>query len=162
MQRAVRVGAVIGMVAACLIGGGAAMADEPVIQKYPAGVACSFPLQVKTTAAGQPKELPGRNGDSRILWAGKGQAITFTNLDTNATYSLKANGSVQRASFHPNGTSTWEVTGHSVIILYPTDVPAGPSTTLHIGRVLYTSTATSDFTVQQVSGRSVDICAQLT
>jgi hypothetical protein len=139
----------------------AAVADEPVVYDFQAGVACPFPLHVETGAASEPRELPGRNGDARLLRAGKGEALTFTNVDTSESVSLKANGSVQRGAIHPDGTSTWEVTGHNVIILFPTDVPAGPSTRLYVGRVLYTSTATNDFTVQQVSGSSVDICAEL-
>jgi len=28
--------------------------------------------------------------------------------------------------------------GHNVLILFPSDVPAGPSTTLYVGRVVFT------------------------
>jgi hypothetical protein len=40
-------------------------------------------------------------------------------------------------------------------------VPAGPSTTLHEGRVVYTVDTSGAFTVQQVSGKTTDICAVL-
>ena len=48
-----------------------------------------------------------------------------------------------------------------MLILFPTDVPAGPSTTLHVGRVVYTIDTNGVFTVQRVSGTSTDICAAL-
>ena len=54
-------------------------------------------------------------------------------------------------------------TGHNVIILFPTDFPAGPSTIQYVGRVLYTVSAdgTNTFTLRQVSGTRSDICAAL-
>jgi hypothetical protein len=41
-------------------------------------------------------------------------------------------------------------------------VPAGPSTTLYVGRVVYTVDADAVFTLQSTSGRETDICATLT
>ncbi|MFN8490788.1 MAG: hypothetical protein U0350_24565 [Caldilineaceae bacterium] len=48
-----------------------------------------------------------------------------------------------------------------MIILFPTDVPAGPSTTQYVGQVVYTVDAAGVFTLQQVSGQTTDICAAL-
>jgi len=49
-----------------------------------------------------------------------------------------------------------------VIILFPTDVPAGPSTTLYVGSVVYTvDRASGVFTVKTHSGTTTDICAAL-
>jgi len=41
------------------------------------------------------------------------------------------------------------------------DVPAGPSTTLYVGRVVFTVDTSGVFTLQSVSGKSTDICAAL-
>jgi hypothetical protein len=49
-----------------------------------------------------------------------------------------------------------------VLVLYPTDVPAGPSTTLYVGSVVYTvDLLTGVFTLNAHSGRTTDICAAL-
>jgi hypothetical protein len=62
-------------------------------------------------------------------------------------------------TFNPDGSSTLLITGHNVLILFPTDVPAGPSTTLYVGRVVFTIDSSGVFTVQEVSGTATDICA---
>lgn len=163
MQGALRgTAAVVGIVAAATVSiASAAVAKEPVTYDFPAGTACAFPLHIETWVASEPRALPGRDGDSRFLRAGKGEPLTFTNVDNGRSVSLQANGAVQRTTIHADGSSTWEITGHNVLVLFPTDVPAGPSTTLYVGRVLFTATAAGDFTVRQASGHSVDLCAQI-
>lgn len=46
-------------------------------------------------------------------------------------------------------------------MLFPTDVPAGPSTTLFTGQVAYTIAPTGIWTLTKVAGTTVDICAEL-
>ena len=128
-----------------------------------AGVACDFEIQVSgsddqrvihtfTDAAGNTV---------RTITAGKGSDLTFANLDNGEVVTLAAKGAVTREVFNPDGSSTVVATGHTVLIMTPTDVPAGPSTTLYTGRVTYTSTATDDFTILKSSGKTRDICAEL-
>lgn len=141
-------------------------ADPPdVVIDLPAGVACaSFDLRIEIWNNPNRvfKEFKDKNGNVvRMLTAGKGNTLEFTNLVTSKTLSLKANGSVEHIKLTP-GLQTWTVTGHNVLILFPTDVPAGPSTTLYVGRVVFTvDTTTGVFTLQSVSGASTDICAAL-
>ena len=45
-------------------------------------------------------------------------------------------------------------TGHNVLILFPTDVPAGPSTTLYVGRVVVTVDSDGVFAVTDTNGTS--------
>jgi hypothetical protein len=152
---------------AIVLGAGSpATAAEPpdAVVEFPAGVACQdFDLRVEIRGGNQVmKEFTDQNGNVvRTLAAGKGSALVFMNLSTDATFSLKANGSVTHTTFNPDGSSTVALTGHNVLILFPTDVPAGPSTTLHEGRVVYTVDTSGAFTVQQVSGKTTDICAVL-
>jgi hypothetical protein len=157
--------ALILTVAMVLGSGGLATAAEPdQVIDLPAGLACDdFDLRVEIRGGNQVfKEFTDQNGNVvRTLSAGKGSALLFINLSTNATFSLKANGSVTRTTWHPDGSSTVALTGHNVLVLFPTDVPAGPSTTLHAGRVVYTVDTNAVFTVQQVSGKTTDICAAL-
>jgi hypothetical protein len=131
---------------------------------FPAGEACDFELAVDSVGGDRvERTFVDRDGNPvRVLSAGVGAQTTWTNLSSGATLALPANGAVITTVFNSGGLQTWTLTGHVVLILFPTDVPAGPSTTLHIGRVVYTvDTTTGVFTVQSTSGRAIDICAAL-
>jgi hypothetical protein len=112
-----------------------ASAAEPDFElDIPAGVACAFPLHIEGALTGHrvTREFTDPDGDPvMLLSAGKGNELTFTNPDSAKTLSLPSNGSVQLTKINADGTSTVQTTGHNVVILYPTDVPAGPSTTLY-------------------------------
>jgi hypothetical protein len=137
----------------------------PQVIDLPAGVACAgFDLRVviQDIPPTVIREFRDKNGNVvRILTAGKGGELTFINLLTNEELSPRANGGVSHLVLHPDGTRTETLTGHTVTILFPADVPAGPSTTLHVGRVVINIDENGVFTVQTVSGRSIDICAEL-
>lgn len=131
---------------------------------FPAGIACAdFDLRV--TGGGGKRQLHtfvDKNGNVvRLLETGTGSALTFTNEETGESVSFRSNGSVARITLNADGTSTVAVTGPSVTILFPTDVPAGPSTTLVAGRIVFTVDQAGVFAVQQISGRQTDICALL-
>jgi hypothetical protein len=129
----------------------------------PAGVACAFDLGVE--GAGDKRimrEFTDQNGNPvRMLAAGKGFTLTLTNLSTDNSLTLPSSGSVQRTTVNSDGTSTVVSTGHNVLIFFPTDIPAGPSTTLYVGQVVYTVDASGVFTLQSTSGRTTDLCALL-
>ena len=148
---------------AVLGSGSPATAADYVFYDLPAGLACDFHLLVESWGGNQVyKEFVDKNGELvRMLSAGKGSRLLFTNLDTPATFSVKANGSVTHITFNHDGSYTSSTTGHNVLILFPSDVPAGPSTTAYVGRVVYTVDINGNFTLQEVSGRSTDICAAL-
>ena len=140
-------------------------AAEPDFQlTLPAGVACAdFDVLVEGTGDNRiMREFTDQNGNVvRILAAGKGFDLTFTNLSSGETVELPSNGLVARTTINDDGTTTVESTGHNVLILFPTDIPAGPSTTLYVGRLVYTVDANGVFTVQSTSGPTTDICALL-
>jgi hypothetical protein len=128
------------------------------------GVACAFGLHVEGTGDKRiMREFRDRNGNVvRTLAAGKGFTLTFTNLSTGESLTLPSSGSVERRTINGDGTSTFVSTGHNVLILFPTDIPAGPSTTLYVGQVVYTVVdASGVFTLQSTSGRTTDLCALL-
>lgn len=129
----------------------------------PAGLACEFELGI--TQTGEPsvvREFTDREGDLvRTLTAGRGADLVFENTSTGQTYALKANGSVTSLGFEGEGAVTARSTGHNVIVMFPSDVPAGPSTTLYAGRVAYDVGEGNSFTITGSSGRTVDICAEL-
>jgi len=155
--------------AATLVALGSAVPSTAVaadfVMDLPAGLACeSFDLRIEGNT--NPKqvynEFYDKNGNLvRILSAGKGNSLLFTNLATNATLALAANGSVTQIVPNGDGSQTWMMMGHNVLILFPTDVPAGPSTTLYVGRVVFTVDTSGIFTLQSNSGTAMDICAAL-
>ena len=64
---------------------------------------------------------------------------------------------------NPDGTQTWVTTGHELVVLFPTDLPAGPATTLYVGRLIFTLDPNT-FTflgIRSFTGKSIDICAAL-
>ena len=88
--------------------------------------------------------------------------MTLTNQSTGKQVRLQPNGAVTRTTFNPDGqTRTVTSTGHIVLVLFPTDVPAGPSTTLIVGRVVYTADRAENFVVKRITGRTTDLCAAL-
>jgi hypothetical protein len=131
----------------------------------PAGTACAgFDLQVQASGGEHyvSKQFYNKNGDLlRLLGAGKGVELTFTNLSSGGTLKTPANGSVSHVTPNPNGSSTLVTTGHFLIIFFPTDVPAGPSTKIYIGQAVVAIDAYGNYTLLKASGQSTDICAAL-
>jgi hypothetical protein len=137
--------------------------DPP--QCFDAGEACEFQLSL----IGGPDtrtvhEFADAHGNPvTLLFTGRGSAITLTNDDTGATLSLPESGAPWRiVDGGPDGTSTFTTMGHLVLIMFPTDVPAGPSTTLYVGRVVFdVDNPTGVFTLRETRGKSTDLCAAL-
>jgi hypothetical protein len=127
------------------------------------GVACAFGLRVEGTGDKRiMREFTDRNGNVvRLLAAGKGFILTFTNRNTGERLTLPSNGSVERTTINSDGTRTVVSTGHNVLILFPTDIPAGPSTTLYVGQIVFTIDTFGVFTLQSTSGTTTDLCALL-
>ena len=76
--------------------------------------------------------------------------------------TIRTDGSVTQTRVNPDGTHTVTATGHNGLIMFPSDVPAGPTTTHYIGRLVYlVDPATGVFTFVSSSGSRRDICAEL-
>ncbi len=128
----------------------------------PSGFACSFDLQIEGWDGKQHiKEFKDKNGFVRTLSAGTGSALRYTNLDTGATFSSKSNGAITHTTYNPDGSLTLKLTGHNLVILFPTDFPPGPSTTLYAGHVVILIDTSGNWTVEEESGKMTDICAVL-
>ena len=130
------------------------------------GVACSFGVGIYVTGEfPKDREFKDKNGNLiRLLQAGKGVALTFVNLSTGERFGpIKTGGTVRSVRYNADGTSTETLTGHNLVIFFPTDVPAGPSTILYIGRLVYTvNTANPPVsTIQSFHGSTLDICREL-
>jgi hypothetical protein len=156
------VAAAVASAAALAVSADAAVA-APFHAEFPTGEACPFGLAVDGVGGDQRVHtFVDANGNTvRTLSAGRGFQLTFTNLASNSTLALPANGAVTNTVFNADGSQTVTLTGHKVLILFPSDVPAGPSTTLYVGRVVFTVDVNGVFTLVSTSGTATDICAAL-
>ena len=143
------------------------VADQQYHIVLPAGQACAeFGISIDLSVPDQrvEKTFYDRNGNPvRYLSAGKGTQFVFANSATGFTLTVKTGGSVEQITPNPDGTQTWVTTGHELVVLFPTDMPPGPATTLYIGRLVFTLDPSS-FTflgIRSFTGKSIDICAAL-
>ena len=159
-MRRVVVAAAVGSVAVIATGVERAAAAERV---FPAGVACTFPLDVDGVDNRKVHEFTDANGNDVQLITGLAGPKTFTNTDTGVSLAGAARGAVWKLVTTPDGrTTTFTATGHFVLMLFPGDVPAGLSTTYYVGRVVFTiDNLTGVFTLQETGGRATDLCAAL-
>ena len=145
-----------------------AVADEPLI--LPAGLACpDFNLGISSSGGNlHTKEFLDRDGNVvRIITAGKGVLLTYTNYGPDpanpvagTSVTIRTDGSVSNTTI-TDGTQTVTATGHNGLVLFSTDIPAGPTTTQYIGRIVYTIDPNGVFTLLSTSGSQRDICAEL-
>ena len=150
--------AAVAIVAAGLTAATPSAAAEPIQLDLDPGMACAFGLHLD--GAGGNNAVRGPT-DRHVITAGKGYTLTFTNVSTGKTLTLDGNGSVQIDTDNGDGTHTVTNLGHNVLILFPTDITAGPSTTLYVGSVVYTYDRDFRFTIVSHSGTTRDICAAL-
>ncbi|MCO4238595.1 hypothetical protein [Pseudarthrobacter raffinosi] len=147
-----------------------ALADEPLI--LPVGVGCAdFNLGVSGTGGKlHTKEFFDKDGNIvRILTAGKGVLLTYTNYGTDLgnpvagkSVTFRTDGSVTSIKVNPDDTLTYTATGHQGLVMFPGDVPAGPSTTQYVGRIVFNvDLVTGIFTLVSTKGSAVDVCAKL-
>ena len=125
---------VVALVAAATVLGTVETAAAQTME-FPAGIACEFPLTLQASEdTRNVHQFEDSNGNVVLLLTGRGSDVTLTNDVTGATLSLSANGAPWRIITHPDDTTTFIAMGHFVLIMFPTDVPAGPSTTLYVGQ----------------------------
>jgi hypothetical protein len=130
---------------------------------FPAGIACEFELHVSGTGGNiNTHEFTDRDGNVlAVQFTGKGPTVTLTNVETGKSITLRPAGGATRITLHDDGTSTVELIGHQLLFMFPSDVPAGPSSTLYVGRVVIHVDADEVFTILKISGRATDMCAAL-
>jgi hypothetical protein len=131
---------------------------------FGAGVACAFPLGLDGGEfPPERKTFTDPSGNPIVvLSAGKSGAVTYTNLVTEETLTFPSRGTALRVTTRPDETLLLEFSGNVGILLFPTDVPAGPSTTQINGRLVFTFNPVDGFTeVRKQVGHQIDVCAAL-
>jgi hypothetical protein len=131
--------------------------------ELPAGEGCTFPLGVDGGAfPPERKTFTDPNGNPITVLAGKSGPVTYTNLDTNNSLTFQSRGTALRVTARSDGTQLLEFSGNVGIILFPSDVPAGPSTTQINGRLVLSFDPATGFTVVlEQAGNQIDVCARL-
>jgi hypothetical protein len=138
----------------------------------PKGLGCAdFNLKITTTGGNlHTKEWLDESGNVvRSITAGKGVDLTYTNFGPDPdnpvagkSVTIKTAGSVTKTVRNPDGTLTVRYSGHNGLVLFPSDVPAGPTTTQYVGTVVANiDPATGVFTLISTAGQQRDICAEL-
>jgi hypothetical protein len=127
------------------------------------GVACDFGLGLDGGAfPPERKTFTDPNGNPITVLAGKSGAVTYTNLATEESLTFRSRGTALRITEMSDGTQLLEFSGNVGIILFPTDVPAGPSTTQINGRLVMSFDPVTGFTVVlKQEGNQIDVCARL-
>jgi hypothetical protein len=132
----------------------------------PAGVACpDFDLRIELWSPDHrvSRTFIDRNGYLRLLNAGQGNTLVFTNLNNSVKLTVPTNGSVESIKESPDGSrQDWTVTGHNAIVWFPTDIPPGPATIVYTGRVRFSVDMNAGVsTLRATSGTSFDVCRAL-
>lgn len=129
----------------------------------PAGQGCpDFALTVSGTNSQTRTVEYRKNGNLiRTTESGLGYDLTYTNAATGKSVVYGSDFLVTDTVYHGKGLRTVTSTGHFGIIMFPTDRPAGPSTTQYVGTVVYSATKTDRFTIISEQGQETDVCAQL-
>jgi hypothetical protein len=164
LTRSIKRVVVVAVVASATVLGTAVERAAADTTRLPAGVGCAFPLTIEGGADTRSvHEFKDADGNVvRLLLAGRGTAVTLTNEDTGASLTLQANGAPWSIVDNLDGTSTYTTMGHLVLVMFPTDIPAGPSTTLYVGRVVFdVDNTTGVFTLKETRGTATDLCAAL-
>jgi hypothetical protein len=168
-----RLALAVGLAAVALTATQPAFAQDPEPVFLPAGLGCpGFNLQFQATGGNLvTREFTDAAGNVvRSITAGKGVDLTYTNYGPDPdspvageSVTVKTAGSVTKTVFNPERTqATVTGTGHNGLILFPSDIPAGPTTTHYIGRIVYTvDLGTGVFTLVSTTGQERDICAEL-
>jgi hypothetical protein len=153
--------------AAALASAATVVAAQPASAQAPptfeAGIACAFAVDLSGGAPPpERRTFTDKNGNDITLLAGQSGAVTYTNHDNpEKSITFKARGTRFETTERPDGRVRWEFSGHIGIILFPTDNPAGPSTTQISGRVVVENTAAGVSTVVQQVGQQIDVCAAI-
>jgi hypothetical protein len=147
---------------AIMLCGAASTASAAEIE-LPAGEACAFPLGLDGGAfPPERKTFTDPNGNPIVVLAGKSGAVTYTNLDTDELLTFPSRGTALRVTTRSDGTQLLEFSGNVGILLFPSDVPAGPSTTQINGRLVLSFDPETGFTeVLKQEGNQIDVCAGL-
>jgi hypothetical protein len=128
-----------------------------------AGVACQdFPVQIQIRGVGkEPRELPTRDGSLRVQVAGKDADYRFVNAaEPTKSYTL-TRSAYRMSQTTAGGSYVLTINGTGWLVLFPSDIPAGPSTTVFSGNLVIKERPGGVYEVTKFTGRKIDVCAAI-
>ena len=129
---------------------------------FDAGLACQFALTLEGWEGRlNTRVFTDNDGNQNTVLTGKGHDFRFTNALTGRTAFQKSQGVRQQITTYPDGSLKYTTSGALLLIMFPTDIPAGPSTTYYNGHTVLSITADGVGTLEPPRGHSRDICAEL-
>ena len=112
-----RILGVIAVTSSALIGTAvhpAAAAEEPL---FPAGIACTFALDIDGVDNRKVHDFVDVDGNAVQLITGLAGPTTFSNADSGATLTLPARGTAWKVVTSPDeSTTSYTTTGHFVLV----------------------------------------------
>ena len=129
---------------------------------FDAGVACNFPLTIEGSGARlYSREFTDKHGLLNTEVMGMGFAFRFTNIANGKSASQKSQDAHQHTIQYPDGSQKITTDGAVLIVMFPTDIPAGPSTVYYNGHTVLNLTAEGVGTLELPHAHARDICAEL-
>ena len=129
---------------------------------FDAGLACHFPLTLEGwEGKTRTREFTDNLGNANTVITGKGHDFRFTNDANGKTTTQKSQGVQQHIVVYPDGSQKYTTNGALLLIMFPTDIPAGPSTTYYNGHTVLNISADGVGTLEPPHAHARDICAEL-
>ncbi len=126
-----------------------------------AGQACAFPVHAEPVVNSEVFTTfpPEANGD--VVTQITGYLLErVANLATGKSVVVNISGP-ETVVLHSDGSITLIAYGPSVLILFPTDSPPGPTFVINYGRYVANFTLSGQETLVSQSGTQFDVCAAL-
>jgi hypothetical protein len=129
---------------------------------FDVGLACHFPLTLEQwDGKTNTREFTDKQGNLNIVVTGKGHDFRFTNAANGRSTTQMSQGVQQHIVVYPDGSLNFTTNGALLLIMFPTDIPAGPSTTYYNGHTELFIAADGVGTLQPPHAHARDICAEL-
>ncbi len=129
---------------------------------FDAGLACHFPLTLEQwDNKTHTREFTDTHGNMHSVSTGKGHDFRLTNNTNGKSTTQKSQGFEQHIVTYPNGSQKYTTNGALLLIMFPTDIPAGPSTTYYNGHTELFIAADGVGTLEPTHAHARDICAEL-
>lgn len=134
-------------VVAGTVGSPAAWATAPTrgpggsmsLGSFPAGVACAYPVSFTVTGGGEGDSFTFVDGDGnvrQIIVHTRPSTWAFTNTATQESVSLSIPAAIIKIVPFADGSLRIEIDGAAIGFNGPSDSPAGPFSTINIGRLV--------------------------
>jgi hypothetical protein len=134
----------------------------PIAGTYPAGVACAFPVSFEVASGGGQRVftfLDNGGNFERMATIARSSTWVFTNLSTDASYTVALPAGRTEVTVAGDGTVTVLLSGGIIGFNAPTDTPPGPFSLAVVGRLIFVITPDGTGTITQLSGKVIDLCA---